>query len=94
MNKQLEVRHNTGAHRFEAVVNGQLCRADYAMRGDVMAMHHTEVPSALQGRGIAAQLVAAAVDYARANGLRIAAYCRYVQGYVRRHPEVSDIVAE
>ncbi len=91
--KDIAVRHNTAAGRFEADVDGHLCHADYHMTGDVMAMSHTEVPSALAGRGIAAQLVRAAVAHARAHGLRIAPHCSYVRRYVQRHPEVQDVVA-
>lgn len=47
----VEVRHNAAAHRFEAMVNGLLCRAEYSLMGKVMAMHHTEVPHALSGLG-------------------------------------------
>ena len=50
----VEVRHNPAALRFEAVVDGRLCRADYRMDGDIMLVVHTEVPPALEGRGIAA----------------------------------------
>lgn len=87
------VRHNERMQRFEAVINGHLCHADYRLEGDAMAMVHTEVPQALEGRGIAAQLVRAAIDHARNHGLRIAPYCAYVRSYVRRHPETHDVVA-
>ena len=88
------VRRNAEAQRFEAVINGHLCHLDYRMLGDVMSLHHTEVPRALEGRGIAAQLVRAAIDHARHAGLRIAADCPYVRSYVRRHPDTHDILAE
>src|SRR5512132_1972527 len=61
------VRHNSAQQRFEAVINGLLCHADYRMDGETMAMVHTEVPEALEGRGIAAQLVRAAIEHARAS---------------------------
>lgn len=89
----LRVRHNEAAHRFELTVDGALCRADYRLLGNVMAVYHTEVPPVIQGRGIAAKLVQGAVEHARANGLRIAPYCSYVRSYVRRHPEVHDVLA-
>jgi hypothetical protein len=58
-----------------------------------MRMTHTGVPQALEGRGIAAALVGAALAHARAQGLRIRPQCSYVQVYMRRHPETQDLLA-
>jgi predicted GNAT family acetyltransferase len=87
------VRHNKAAHRFEVVVDGELARADYRIDGGVMQMFHTEVPVAFEGRGIAASLVRAAIDYARENGLKILPACSYVRVYMRRHPEAQSVLA-
>jgi predicted GNAT family acetyltransferase len=92
-NSSVVVRHNPDAQRFETVIDGQLCRADYRLTGNVLTMHHTEVPQSLQGRGIAGQLVRAAIEHARAQGLRIAPHCPYVETYMRRHPEAEDVLA-
>lgn len=85
----IEVRHAPSASRFEAVVDGLLCRADYRMDGDRMIVHHTEVPPALEGRGIAGRLVEAVFAHAAAQGLKIVPACGYVRAWARRHPEVS-----
>lgn len=90
----LEVRHNPQARRFEAFVDGKLCRADYRMVGDVMHIVHTEVPNELAGRGLAGQVVRAVLDHARANGLRVVPVCGYVRAYMRRHEETHDLLAK
>ena len=90
----IEVRHNVAASRFEATVDGLLCRADYRLEDGVMRMHHTEVPAALEGRGIASRLVRAAFTYADANDLKILPQCSYVAAYVRRHPETQRLLPE
>ena len=87
------VHHNPAASRFEATVDGLLCEASYRLDGRVMVMHHTGVPQALAGRGIAAQLVAAALDHARAQGWQVRPTCSYVAVYMRRHPETQDLLA-
>jgi predicted GNAT family acetyltransferase len=87
------VRHNETAQQFEAVVEGELCRAHYRRTGNVLAMNHTEVPPRVARRGIAAELVRAAVEVARVNGLRIAPHCSYVRDYFTRHPEARDVLA-
>lgn len=90
--RTLTVRHNADAHRFEADVDGGIARADYRMQGDVMRIVHTEVPHASEGRGFAAQVVRAAIDYARQRGLRVMPLCSYVRSYMRRHPETHDLL--
>jgi predicted GNAT family acetyltransferase len=65
----------------------------YRRQGDVLLLTHTEVPPALEGRGIAAALVKAALDWARAEGLRVRPLCSYVVTYMRRHPETQDLLA-
>jgi uncharacterized protein len=89
----LDIRHNEAAERFEAIVGGQLARADYRLEHDVMRIFHTEVPPAFEGRGIAARLVSAAFEYAREKGLEVLPACSYVRDYVRRHPESRALLA-
>ena len=52
----------------------------------VMSIDHTHVPAPLEGRGIAAALVAATLAHARAQGLRVRPVCSYVAAYMRRRP--------
>jgi predicted GNAT family acetyltransferase len=51
------------------------------------------VPSAYQGRGLAALLVEAGLQWAKAEGLRVVPACTYVQSYIQRHPEWQHLVA-
>lgn len=88
----LTVKHDVAAQRFETRVDGHLCEADYELIDGVMWMTHTGVPRALEGRGIAAQLVKAALDHARAQGLKVRPSCSYVRVYMQRHPETQDLL--
>jgi predicted GNAT family acetyltransferase len=87
------VTHDAFRQRFEATVDGQLCVCDYQLRGDVMWMTHTGVPTAVGGRGIAAELVRVALEWADAKGLRVVPSCSYVDAYMRRHPETQRLRA-
>lgn len=89
----LNVVHQPEQGRFEALVNGQQCVADYHVSQGVMHLTHTGVPKALEGRGIAAQLVEAALTWARAQGLRVNPVCSYVAVYIRRHREWEDLLS-
>lgn len=85
------VTHNPGSSRFEATIEGLLCVADYELHQGVMSMTHTVVPQALEGRGIAAALVSAALTWARAQGYKVNPACSYVRVYMKRHPETQDL---
>lgn len=90
----VNVIRNETASRFEATVEDHLCIADYRLQGRVLVMPHTVVPPALQGRGIAAELVRVALAWARAEGLKVEPLCSYVALYMRRHPETQDLLAQ
>jgi predicted GNAT family acetyltransferase len=87
------VRHNPGASRFEIDVDGDLAVAAYRREGALLLITHTEVPWRAQGRGVAAQVVRATLDWARAEGLQVRPLCSYVAAYMRRHPETLDLLS-
>jgi uncharacterized protein len=87
------VVHNAARSRFEMALGDDTAVCDYRIDGATMVLPHTGVPSAYEGRGIAAALVAAALAHARRNGLRVRPLCSYVAQYMRRHPETQDLIA-
>lgn len=58
-----------------------------------MIIDHTGVPPEFEGRGIALQLVKAAIADARAEGFKITPVCPYVVVQFRRHPDWNDLLA-
>jgi predicted GNAT family acetyltransferase len=88
---QINVRHNAEQSRFEAVVDGMRCVADYHLADGVMVMTHTYVPPPLEGRGIAAELVGAALSHARRHQYKVDPRCSYVRSYMRRHPQTASL---
>lgn len=89
----LPIQHLPDHSRFQALVEGQACVADYRLDGGVMAITHTFVPPALEGRGIAGELVHALLEHAQREGLKVAPLCSYARAYLRRHPEFDALVA-
>jgi uncharacterized protein len=89
----LIIEHLPDHGRFQCVVDGKPCVADYRLVAGVMQTTHTEVHPSLAGRGIAAELVEAALAHARANGLQVAPLCSFVRTYMRRHPRTHDLLA-
>lgn len=86
------IQHDTSHHRFIAEVDGQRCLATYRRHSDHIVMDHTGVPPELQGHGLAALLVQAALDWARQEGLKVVPQCSYVAVYMRRHPATHDLL--
>ncbi len=85
--------HNEAQMRFEVRIEGWLNRCDYRVVDGVMHLVHTEVAPALEGRGIAARLVRAALDHAAAQGLKVLPRCSYVRVYMQRHPDTQTLLA-
>ncbi len=88
----LTITHRPEIGRFEAIVDGLRCEADYRLDGRTMRMTHTGVPSRLEGRGIAAALVKEALGWARQQGFKVDPICSYVRVYIKRHPEWQDLL--
>ncbi|MCW5662722.1 MAG: N-acetyltransferase [Piscinibacter sp.] len=87
------IEHDAHIGRFQTRVHGHLCVCDYRLRDGVMVITHTEVAPELEGQGLAAELVRAALGHARTQGLKVRPLCSYVQAYMRRHPETQDLLA-
>jgi hypothetical protein len=83
------IDHDPNAHQFTTVVDTHRGVLDYTLADNVMSITHTHVPKPIGGRGVAAQLMAAAVAAARANGWTINPVCSYAVDYLRRHPMES-----
>jgi uncharacterized protein len=86
------VRDNKAQSRFELDVEGGLAFAKYRRTPSAVIITHTETPRALRGHGIASELVEGALELIRADGHKVVAGCSFVVDYLRKHPEVADIV--
>ena len=90
----ITIRHDEAGRRFVAERDGQPAELVYAeVDARTLDFHHTFVPPALRGGGLAGVLVAHALDWARASGRTVVPSCPYVAAYIRRHPEYADLAA-
>lgn len=87
------IRHQQDRRRFAMEVDGHEGFVEYERDGDVLVITHTIVPPEIGGRGIAGQLVKAALDHARAEGLKVRPDCSYADSYMRRHAEYAELRA-
>jgi hypothetical protein len=58
----------------------------------VLELLETEVPEALRGKGMASSLAKTALEWARENHMKVDVVCSSVAGYLKTHPEYSDLV--
>lgn len=58
-----------------------------------ITIDHTEVDPKLRGVGVGEDLVRAAVDYARENGLKVKLACPYAEKVFDERPEYRDVLA-
>jgi predicted GNAT family acetyltransferase len=78
---------NDDLGRFESTVGGETAFLTFHRNGRRLVLNHTEVPSSLEGHGVGAAIVRAALEYARANDLIVVPECPFVRSYLDRHPD-------
>jgi predicted GNAT family acetyltransferase len=84
------IGHDPVGQRFSTEVDGQHAVLDYRLAGSVMTITHTGVPAAIGGRGVAAELMHAALETARAAGWTVIPACSYAAAYLRRHGDRAE----
>jgi predicted GNAT family acetyltransferase len=84
------ISHDPSAHRFTTTVDGHGAHLDYTLASDVMTITHTRVAPAIGGRGIAGELMAAALSAARTANWSVIPACSYAKSYLAKLPRESD----
>jgi len=87
------VVHNQAAQQFELRIGNVLCLLQYRRREQTMVIYHTEVPPPFEGRGLAARMTQAALDFARSENLRVEPRCPYTAAFLRKHRQYLDLLA-
>ena len=94
---EVEVRHEPERSRWAAYVEGREAGfAEYVLVEDPprIVFPHTVTDPAYGGRGIASQVVAAALAWVRDTGeRRVVPQCWFVARHLEQHPELGDLVA-
>ncbi len=89
----LTVTNNEAQQRYEVQIDGSLAVVQYERDGNEIIILHTEVPEALEGRGVGSALARSALEDARARDLTVVPVCPFVSAYIRKHPEYLALVA-
>ena len=89
------VQDDPARRRFEILIDGSLAGvADYELRDGLVVFTHTEVGADFQDKGVGSALARGALDQVRQRGDRIVAECAFIAGYVQRHPQYQDLIAD
>jgi uncharacterized protein len=92
---QVVVTDATDRGRFIATIDGEQAGfIVYRLRPGLLALIHTEVEERFEGHGVGGRLARFALDQARAEGLQVLPFCPFVNEWMKRHPEYTDLVPE
>ncbi len=95
MTTEVEIIHEPERDRFTVTVGGSEAGfAQYREQPGEIAFVHTETNPTQQGRGLASQLIAHALQDARRRDLAVLPYCAFVRDYIAAHPEYVELVPE
>ncbi len=92
--EQVDLKNNELSQQFEWKIDGKLAKVEYNFSSDRkrIFLTHTEVPSALQGGGVASKLAKAVLDHVEEKGWKLVPLCPYIQGYIKKHPEYRKLL--
>ena len=90
----IELVNNEAIHNFELWIDGQRAFIDYRRNADTISLVHTEVPKALEGKGVASALVEKTLAWIEKKHLHLVPLCSYVQHYLEKHPEWNKLLAD
>ena len=91
----LTIVHDGDANRFIAHVpgGGNALLTYTRPHPTTIDIQSVYVPSRARGQGIAAELMRAALSYAKAQGYRVVPTCTYASGFFERYPEEVEGVS-
>ena len=91
---KLDIRHDSDERHGAFFIEREgrrVAELTYRMMGGDAMVDHTWVDPRLRGGGEAKSLVAAAVDWARQEHVKLVPACSYVRAVFDRTPEYADV---
>jgi len=90
------IRHERAGHKGAFVWEQEgkrLAEMTYSVAGSRVIIDHTHVDDVLRGKGAGAQLVRAAVEWARAENVKLLPLCPFAKSVFDKTPEYADVRA-
>ena len=88
-----ELIDNEERHQYECHIGKYVPKIEYikTKNGEIY-LTHTEVPVALEGKGVSSQLAEKVLKDIEKQELRLVPLCPFVAGYIQKHPDWRRIV--
>ena len=89
------IEHEQTGHRgafFVEEDGRRLAELSYTVAGSKVILDHTDVDDSLRGTGTGRKLVAAAVDWAREEEVRLLPLCPFARSVFDKTPEFGDVL--
>ena len=90
------VEHERTGHRGAFFVSDggrRLAQMTYSASATMVIIDHTEVDDSLRGTGASRKLVAAAVEWARKEKVKLLPLCPFARHVFDKTPEYADVLA-
>lgn len=84
------ISHDSTGHLFTTEVDGFRAELEYTLADGVMSITHTGVPQPIGGRGVAADLMRAALKVAGEHGWSVNPVCSYAAAFMRKQGQAPD----
>jgi predicted GNAT family acetyltransferase len=89
----MEIIHDKEYNKFYLIMDGMESNVKYSMRDEkTIEYWRVYVPSEQRGKGQAAALAEAALNYAMQNNLSVIPSCSYMESYISRNDKFKDLV--
>jgi len=89
-----KVIHDKAKSHFIIVINGKESLVDYFIEKKKMNLYHTYTHPDLRGKGLAAKVVEAALEYAKENNLKVVPGCSYVQDFISKNKKYKELITD
>lgn len=88
-----KVKNDTSGNRFFLEIEGDEVYLMYDESKSVIDLYSTYTPPQLRGKGFAAKVVKAALEYAKEKKLKVIPSCWYVRKFIDQNPEYQNLVS-
>jgi predicted GNAT family acetyltransferase len=89
-----KVVHEKENERFIIYMDEKEAFVEYNAGEGELNLYHTYTDPELRGKGLAAQVVRAALEYIKENNLKVVPTCSYVRAFIKKNDEYEGLVAD
>jgi hypothetical protein len=87
-----EVVNDKSGSRFVLEIEGDEVYLLYDENKSMLDLYSTYTPPNLRGKGLAAKVVKAALEYAKEKKLKVIPSCWYARKFIEENPEYQNLV--